>query len=263
MSSDSITIGRASPPSRDVFYEQYVVPNKPVILTGLIDGWPARSLWSASHFGEAYGDVVVSVAGTQRDGALDLDLERGLNYRETPLREYVASMQEVASSGQYVIAETSRFPERFRRELVVPEYCRGAPWLRSKLWFGSKGTVTQMHRGAPENLYCVVRGWKRFIMFPPAETSRVYPHPLLSRLPNFSPVDPEQPDYARFPRFRGLRAWVADLHDGDVLFIPRLWWHHVRTVESTIAVNFWWARGYTIALAAAAHLYKRIRGLST
>jgi hypothetical protein len=100
-------------------------------------------------------------------------------------------------------------------------------------------------------------------MYPPAQTRLVYPYSIFSKLPNFSPVDPDAPDFARFPRFRDAEPWVADLCDGDTLFIPSWWWHHVRTVQSTIAVNFWWSRGLTMLVSAAAHLYKRVRGLVT
>jgi hypothetical protein len=263
MLREPVTIERIAPPSKRVFYEQYVRPNKPVVLTGLTERWPGRRLWSAEYFREAYGDVQVSIAATRKDGNLVLDLERGLDLRDVSLADYVARMQETASGGEYVVVETRRFPERFHRELVVPEFCEGARWRRSKLWFGSKGTITQTHRGAPENLYAVVRGRKRFVMFPPAQTRLVYPYSIFSKLPNFSPIDPDAPDFARFPRLRGAEPWVADLREGDTLFIPSWWWHHVRTVESTIAVNFWWSRGLTVLLSAAAHYYKRARGLTT
>jgi hypothetical protein len=259
----AIPIERIPPPTKQAFHAEFIRRGRPVILTGLVDAWQGKGLWSPAYFRETYGGVRVSVASTRSDGNLVLDLERGLNYREMTVADYVAAMQETAAGGPYVVAEIGRFPEQFRRELVVPEYCRGAPWLRSKLWFGSKGTVTQTHRGAPENLYSVVRGQKRFVMWPPSQTRKVYPYSLFSKLPNFSPVDPDVPDFARFPRFRDAQPWVADLRDGDTLFIPSLWWHHVRTVESTIAVNFWWSRGITVLASAAAHLYKRVRGLST
>jgi hypothetical protein len=259
----SNTIPRIEPPSRSTFYRDYVEQRRPVIVTGLVERWPATRLWSPSYLRDAYGSVKVTVARTDADGSLVMDLENGLNYGETTVAAYVEEMQEAANCGHYMVAELRRFPERFRRELLVPEYCRGALWRRSKLWFGSKGTRTQMHRGAPENLYSVVRGRKRFVMYPPAQTRLLYPYSIFSKLPNFSPVNPDQPDYRRFPRFRDARPWIADLVDGDTLFIPTLWWHHVVTLESTMAVNFWWSRGLSVLVSAATHVYKKVRGLST
>ena len=59
-------------------------------------------------------------------------------------------------------------------------------------------------------------------------------------MPNFSAVDPEQPDDARHPRFRDATAFTATLSDGDTLFIPRGWWHHTRSLDDAVAMNFWW-----------------------
>jgi hypothetical protein len=55
---------------------------------------------------------------------------------------------------------------------------------------------------------------------------------------------------------------VADLREGDTLFIPRSWWHHVRTVERSIAVNHWWSHGVRALVALTADVFKRVRGIS-
>ena len=34
----------------------YYRPNQPVIITGMLDEWPARSKWSLAYFGEHYGE---------------------------------------------------------------------------------------------------------------------------------------------------------------------------------------------------------------
>lgn len=43
-----------------------------------------------------------------------------------------------------------------------------------------------------------------------------------------------------FPEFFSQAKFLEIiLKEGEMLFIPKLWWHHVRTVENSIAVNFW------------------------
>lgn len=39
--------------------------------------------------------------------------------------------------------------------------------------------------------------------------------------------------------FEHAKYLEIELVRGEMLFIPKLWWHHVRTVENSIAVNFW------------------------
>jgi ribosomal protein L16 Arg81 hydroxylase len=55
---------------------------------------------------------------------------------------------------------------------------------------------------------------------------------------------------------------VAELGPGDVIYIPRGWWHHVRTLDLSISVNFWWARGMRRLLVQAADYVKRVRRIS-
>jgi hypothetical protein len=90
----------------------------------------------------------------------------------------------------------------------------------------------------------------------------MYPYSLFSSLPNFSRVDPERPDLARYPRFAQASPLTCELGPSDVLLLPSGWWHHVRTTETSISVNFWWAEGKLLALALAAETFKKLRRIS-
>ena len=61
--------------------------------------------------------------------------------------------------------------------------------------------------------------------------------------PPSSMVDPEAPDLERYPRFAEAlaHAQVAELEPGDAIFIPAIWWHHVRAFDRlNVLVNYWW-----------------------
>ena len=81
-------------------------------------------------------------------------------------------------------------------------------------------------------------------------------------MPNGCRVDIENPDLARFPRLRGVETMVAELEPGDALYIPRRWWHHVRTLQESVSANYWWATGLRAAVVSGADWYKRLRGVS-
>ena len=95
----------------------------------------------------------------------------------------------------------------------------------------------------------------------PREGRRVYEHPFRSKLPRVSAVDPDAPDYDRFPRFRSAEKSVFDLAPGELLYLPGGWWHHVRSLEESFSINWWWASGLTWALVTAADLYKWARSV--
>lgn len=52
-------------------------------------------------------------------------------------------------------------------------------------------------------------------------------------------VDIDNPDFTQFPEYSQATCIDVELTSGDILFIPKLWWHYVRTIENSIAVNFW------------------------
>ena len=58
-------------------------------------------------------------------------------------------------------------------------------------------------------------------------------------------VDFDAPDFVRFPRFRDAlaTAQTAVLEPGDAIYIPGMWWHHVRSeAPFNVLVNYWWRR---------------------
>jgi hypothetical protein len=60
---------------------------------------------------------------------------------------------------------------------------------------------------------------------------------------NTSAVDIEYPDRGKFPNFFKASTSVpyeCVLGPGDALFIPKRWWHHVRSIEMSVSANVWW-----------------------
>ena len=50
-------------------------------------------------------------------------------------------------------------------------------------------------------------------------------------------VNPEQPDFKRFPLFDRATAYECVIEPGDTLLIPANWLHHVRGLEKSITVS--------------------------
>ena len=55
---------------------------------------------------------------------------------------------------------------------------------------------------------------------------------------NFSPVNVEAPDLARFPRFAQAQYTEAILGPGDAMYIPARCWHHVRSITTSASLSF-------------------------
>lgn len=53
-------------------------------------------------------------------------------------------------------------------------------------------------------------------------------------------VDVNAPDPDSFPLFMRVPYSECTLNEGDILYIPRRWWHFVRAETPSISVNYWW-----------------------
>eukprot|EP00163_Fabomonas_tropica_P008496 TRINITY_DN1821_c0_g1_i1.p1 TRINITY_DN1821_c0_g1~~TRINITY_DN1821_c0_g1_i1.p1 ORF type:complete len:170 (+),score=20.52 TRINITY_DN1821_c0_g1_i1:39-512(+) len=54
-----------------------------------------------------------------------------------------------------------------------------------------------------------------------------------------SPVDITKPDYDKYPLLREAQGYEIILNAGDVLFLPKFWWHQVHSYCRNLAVNYW------------------------
>ena len=118
-----------------------------------------------------------------------------------------------------------------------------------------------MHRDVAHNVFIQLVGRKRFFLYPSAASPWLYSHPFRSGVPNYSPTDPERPDYDAFPLSRAVRPIEVVLGPGDAIYLPSRWWHLVRSLEVSLSVNFWWADGAIALAVRCAEFVKRVRGL--
>ena len=118
------------------------------------------------------------------------------------------------------------------------------PAIEGRIWLGNR-VVTPAHFDESSNVAFVVAGRRRFTLFPPEAIADLYIGPI-GYAPTGTPislVDFDAPDLARFPRFpRAMEnACVADLEPGDGIYIPPLWFHHVRSLDAyNMLANYWW-----------------------
>lgn len=127
----------------------------------------------------------------------------------------------------------------FARENAMPLVTAGA-----RLWLGNASNVS-VHYDAMDNIACVVAGRRRFTLYPPEVTGKLYVGPIDHTMAG-QPVSlaaSSPPDPARYPLFEEVRgtALVAELEPGDALYLPKLWWHGIEaTAPFNGLVNYWW-----------------------
>jgi hypothetical protein len=253
-------IERIAPPSLAVFRREYQAPRRPVILTGLIDDWPARR-WTIASLRHRYGERLVTAVRTE-GGRVVHSAREGIPYESIKFGDYLDMLEGEELPSRYMIFPVSDVLPELMSELVLPAYCRDAPWTRARFWLSAAKTGSPLHRDPPDNLFAQIFGRKRFVLFRPEDSSNLYPHRFWSGLPDFSRVDAERPDYALFPRLQRAQPITCEVGEGEVLYLPRYWWHQVTSLERSASVNLWWAHGARAALALAGQAFVKLRKLS-
>jgi hypothetical protein len=229
---------------------------EPVVLKGLVAGWPAVRAGRETALGICdylrRFDRGVEVMATKTRAAA-----RGvMGYNDSltdfafvkarmTLAEFMANLQAYlpAEGAPAIAAQCAKVGD------VIPGFLdenplQALPGVVPNFWLGNALTVP-VHHDHPYNLACVVAGRRRFTLFAPQQVGNLYIGPL-EHTPSGAPISvvhPKAPDFERYPRYREAlaSAYVAELQPGDALYIPPLWFHQVEALEKVnLLINYWW-----------------------
>ena len=220
--------------------QRLVVNRRPALLTGLLDDWPAIKRWTPAFLQASHGDSRVTALVDLPTTGATLPGGQETYERAMLLTDFLDLMQRTPPDRPCYLAytrATDLLPslqddyDLTRITAAVP-----AGETNTRLWIGSGGTRSMLHSDLKHNLFGQIFGRKAVTLIPFEQFHLV--HPFRDSLV-ISQVDPDRPDYAKFPRFRRVTPWVATVGPGDLLYIPRVCWHYLRSLEPSISINHW------------------------
>jgi hypothetical protein len=222
---------------RAEFLRDYYTTNRPVLIKGMLDDWPALQKWSPEYLKERFGNRMVEVQMNRLSNAR-YEVQKDRHRRQMSLSEYVDLVGRAETNDYYMTAansgtNTSSLVELWDDIIQIPEYLDGSQRQRGFIWFGPSGTITPLHHDLTNNFMAQVYGRKLVRLIPAHDTPYVY-----NELHCFSSVDCGAVDYKRFPRFRQARVIDCEIGPGDLLFLPVGWWHYVKGLSISITVTF-------------------------
>ncbi|SEO30639.1 lysine-specific demethylase 8 [Nitrosospira multiformis] len=220
-------------------FEQHLRGSKtPVILTNKMIEWPAMKLWNLEYFRETYGNVSLPASINLPDKGAVYDQANQNHHQMMKLEDIVDLIKQPNAKPCYTHQRPiSFFPSAERDvnfEEIVPPHPRHRPSIN--LWIGSKGTRSGLHFDRRDNLLGQIQGQKWVLCCPPEERSKLN---QFRRNIDKSKIDVENMDLNKQPQLKKVRMWHAILQPGELLFIPRMWWHFVRSLDPSISINFW------------------------
>lgn len=235
--SKTFTIDRRSGLSYKEFVNEYLRPQRPVIITDGMAEWPALKRWTPEFFKSNFGDkpVKVSTGEVLRFGDyIDLVLA-STNDKPCPYLSGLMIRQQFPEIAGDILPELKyTLPDRFRSQLMIGK-------IRSKdgipeLLLSGVGGRFKLHYDALHALGFVnqIYGDKEFIVFPPSEGRYLYQSAHDPRHSDLN--DPFEPDLKRFPLFTQALQCRFVLGPGETIFNPAGWWHATRMLTPSVAV---------------------------
>lgn len=260
MESDFTTIDVIDKPTPKEFYQEYWLKHRPVIINGIISEWPAMSLWTLDYFKLKFGSMPIRYERGKSDEFVKDPirfLESDQTFVDASLRDYIEKIQGPSPDlgRTHYLAEFPIFdviPELINNikplddymcmPKFYPQYLKQKLKLKPRFWLGPKDSLSSLHFDMPFNFFVQIYGRKQWTIIPPTQSKNLY-YPcsqLTSQFLHWSPVDIEFPDLERFPLFAHVKPIRFIVEPGQMLFIPCSWWHHVRSLEASISLNFFW-----------------------
>ena len=252
----------------------------PIIFEGMLKGWPSAS-WTPSHLAASFPHLHTRVRIQQRGDGKSC-LEGACSYESATFAEFY-EWQRVAASvvaeggeerspkrarrgcgslagypaashwgyadykrvGEVFGASDAEQPNMFRWTRFGLSGIEATDDAHTTMWWGNEGCRSQLHYDAyGSNLHAQLSGAKEWILFPPRDSALLRPQ----RTPYeessiFSALNVRDPTVLPQLTRSGAQPLRFVLQKGEVLFLPRHWWHDVRIVEgAAVSANVWLPR---------------------
>jgi hypothetical protein len=204
-----------------------------------VAGWRALQ-WTPETFEAKYGDVETA-ATVQLPEAGVVYLQKEKAHRRTlTVREFMKLMNDGACC--YIDqADTARFPGFADACPLDARMPAGRRFVN--LWVGAR-TRSGLHYDPMDNFFVQIYGDKDVMLAAPEDRRGLYP--FADNVAK-SRIDPEFVDTARYPRARQVKFFAGTVTPGDMLYIPRGWWHFLRARDRSMSLNLWHEPALTLA----------------
>ncbi|KAI8517853.1 HSPB1-associated protein 1 [Branchiostoma belcheri] len=240
--------------------------SSPAVFKGMVQDWPASN-WSPESLAQVLENRTLRFrTGPRNPASKDVLWETDCEYIDASLHQFCLwldpdspdppednstdsnPLQSYNPANTWAYLDYKYMAELFSDQPDILEAVRWADFgfpgrsgVESTIWVGSAGAHTPCHYDTYGcNLVLQVYGRKKWVLFPPEDSPSLYP----TRLPYeessvFSQVNVAHPNVEQHPRVVNSHPYVAVLEPGDVLFVPKHWWHYVESLTTSVAVNSW------------------------
>eukprot|EP00164_Ancoracysta_twista_P007385 GFYU01010473.1.p1 GENE.GFYU01010473.1~~GFYU01010473.1.p1 ORF type:complete len:446 (-),score=56.51 GFYU01010473.1:159-1496(-) len=238
---------------REWFYREHIVPGVPCLLPGYAAQWKAVKEWSPQYFADlsSHGrdiEVAVSLSNEEVNGTV----KTKMTFRQyiELLQSYRSTREPRSSDASQPSVEWRAYLKQFNIGGLMPELSSHlvlegpeGPFNENTVgkvnfWMGPAGATTGLHNDDENNVVVQIMGEKQLVLIPPSQGHLLYPNDKYDSGTICCDADPSNPDLKRHPLYSMATPFVVVLQPGDMLFLPKNWYHHVTSLSESISINY-------------------------
>lgn len=227
-------IERVKTISKEDFYNNYVLKQKPVVIEQLTKDWPAYEKWKLNYIKELAGNATVPLYDDRPVSHKD-----GFNeaHHTMKMGEYIDLLQAKPTNYRIFLYNLMKEVPSLQGDFKWPDLGLRLIKQLPMLFFGGENSKVFIHYDIDYSniLHFHFHGKKRCILFPPTETPYLYkvPHALISR----EDIDFDDPDFEKWPALKMAKGLVAELNHGEMLYMPEGYWHYMKYVTPGFSMS--------------------------
>lgn len=235
---DSQVIMRKDRLSRDEFLAEHYSTNRPVIITGMMNDWPALHKWNLDYFARHFGEREVEIQ-FGRNASLNYETEREKFLKRIKFGEFVDMILSAGRTNDFYLTANNNssnklaLPELWEDIVQIPDYLDNADPQSGFFWMGPSGTITPFHHDLTNNFMGQVIGRKLVKVTPSWDL------PLMRNERHvFSQVDGRGLSPQVNPPNDSPQIIECILEPGELLFLPIGCLHYVESLDISVTVSF-------------------------
>jgi hypothetical protein len=195
---------------------------RPTLIKNVAQRWSAFKNWDFDYFKKKFGHILVTTNIYSKlpneEITLEVLTDRILNH--STYSNYLQEWWYEIDCPE--LAHDFSIPECFQDDFSLTQL----GFRNSNIWIGPAGAVTNIHQDEARTDFwsTQIRGVKRWVLVSPN---------FMSAAQSIHNTN----DLAKLLNDKLNLTYVIDVHPGEILYVPALWWHATQALEPNITLR--------------------------